>query len=201
MSATFTPNGMRPVGRLDGPVTGQIREFDVTADNASLMAVGEPVALVGGTIVSLAASPTTTFSANTPIGVFEGCSYVDEIRGFVNSPTLPANAVTAGLKRIKASIDMGRNLFSIQANGPVAQTKIGADIGFTAASLNTGTRTSRYSKVSADTGTLNQTSGGVAALKIVGFERYPDNVAGDAYTRLLVEWNAGVHALDQAGAH
>jgi hypothetical protein len=178
--------------------------YPLTTNNSVAIAVGDPVALVGGSIVPLTANPVSgTLSANTPIGVFMGVDYVDlnGKRPFVEAQYLPANAVSSlGYTNIMVHVhdDHGAR-YELQANGTVAATYLGANVNM--GQFNSADAVNGTSRVYADSTTLDQSSGSTKALRIVGFGKTQDNAAGDTYTKLIVKWNAGVHAFTFAGAH
>lgn len=198
MSATLAPTGLRPVRKLSaGYMSGGFSEFPLTTDNAAALAIGDPVALNAGTISSVAATPTTTRSVNSPIGVFMGASYIDPVTGFHNTPYLPANSVTAGHQNIKVYVcDDPNMLFEVQADGTVAAADLGKAIALTG--FGSADAAAKTSRVKADHATISNLAAATSAMKIHGFVGTPDNAPGDAFTRILVRWNAGVHQYAQA---
>lgn len=203
MSATYQPTGLRLVGTgSNGNYSGRVRSYPLTTNNTDKIAVGDPVALVAGSIAPISASPAAgTLSANTPVGVVVGIEYKDPVnpgRALVESQVLAANAISSlGYLDIVIRVADDKNAqFKIQANGSVPASDLGSlvDMG----GFGTADLVARTSRVYADSATLGNAN---AALRIVGF--YPDilNAAGDSKTVLVVTWNEGVHYFDQAGAH
>lgn len=195
MAAVASPYGLRPVQLLGGiPYAGSTRTFSLAANAAKGFFFGDPVGLSAGQLTVLAASPTTTITADSPIGVFMGAEWQDPIRGFVNAQSFPANGITGGATKVKFKIfDNPGGVFRIQANGPVTADKIGmnvAIVGFGTGNVATGDSLVSAGAAAAVTATF--------ALKIVGFVDAPGSVAGDAFTDLLVIWNAGVHRFAAA---
>lgn len=91
--------------------------------------------------------------------------------------------------------DSPNERFIVQANGPVTAAHIGFNIdlgGFNSDDLTM--RTSRVFAVAADVAATS-----TLPLRIVGFDRDSTNTAGDAYTKIWVSWNAGVHSFAQGG--
>jgi hypothetical protein len=161
--------------------------------------MGDPVALINGSIQSTAASPVAgTLSANTPIGIFMGVSYIDPVRGFVNSQVLKAGAVTAGYTNILVKVcDDPTALFEIQAEGTVPASAVGSTVALK--NFNAADMVVKTSRVEADHATLSKSSTSTAALRIHKIDPGVGNTAGDTYTRLIVRWNNGVHAYSFAG--
>ena len=202
MSTLASPYGLQPVIRTGSTYdNGGYTTFPVTTNNSAVIGMGDPVAMIGGSIVSISASPTTTFSANTPVGVFMGVSYQDPALGFVNRAFLPANAVSNGLMNIQVKVaDEPGYIFRAQANGPVAANKLGATVAIKASSLNSASVFTGQSAVSLDASTVGFSGSSTNAFKIVGFVTQPNDAPGDNFTDVYVRWNAGIHAYSQAGS-
>jgi hypothetical protein len=201
MSLVYQPVGLRLAGaRANEPWHGATTLYPLTTNNTNSIAVGDPVALVGGSItVPTANAAAGTVSANTPIGVALGFQYTDNInrRYFVTSQILAANAISSlGYTNIQVFVaDSPNERFVVQANGPVTAAHLGYNIdlgGFNSDDLVN--RTSRVYAVAADAATTS-----TLPLRIVGFDHDPSNTPGDAYTKIWVSWNAGVHAFAQGG--
>jgi hypothetical protein len=195
MAAIAGPYGLRPVQLVGGlPFAGATKTYPLTANQTAAYYFGDPVGLVGGNVVPITATPTTTAGPNSPIGVFCGCEYEDNLKGFVNAQWLPANAVSAGLKKIKIKVCHDPSVvMMVQANGPVTADKLGLNAALTG--IGTGSTSNGNSKVA-----LDAASAAVAAtlaVRIVGFPDSGYSVVGDAFTDVHVIWNAGVHRLSQ----
>jgi len=203
MSQVSSPYGLRIVKmRGDTPFSGGMHSYPVTANIASGLFFGDPVGWSGGLPVALAATPTTTLSANSPQGIFMGCSYQDPVRGFVNSQYLPPSAITNGAKNVLIKLaDSPDLVMAIQADGPVTINQIGMNAAlknFTAGSLVTGDSGVQLASASvAATATL--------ALRIYDFVNTPTpspgagSQPGDPFTDVLVVWNFGVHRFQNSG--
>jgi len=203
MSLVYNPTGLRLAGaRSSEPWHGATTLYPLTTNNTNAIAVGDPVALVAGSItVPTANAASGTVSANTPIGVAMGFQYTDNVnrRYFVNSQILAANAITNLLYTnvFVLVADSPVERFVVQANGPVAASALGLNIdlgGFNSDDLVN--RTSRVFAVAADAATTS-----TLPLRIVGFDHDPSNVPGDAFTKIWVSWNSGTHSFSQAGSH
>lgn len=205
MSLVFAPTGLRFVGTLgNNPFSGGTTAYPLTTNNTVALAMGDPVALVAGSITKVAATPVSgTLSANTPVGFVLGFEYNNPLTpqsNFTCSQILPANAISSlGFTNVVVLVaDAPDARFAIQANGSVTTALgLGATIalGFTAA--DTLMKTSR---VYADFATLSQ-SATTLALKITGFVKDQDNAPGDANTKLICKWNSAVHYYSVSGTH
>jgi hypothetical protein len=193
MASVASPYGLRPVQLLGGlPFAGAIRSFSLAANIPANKGIffGDPVGLSAGQLTVLGASPTTTITADSPIGVFMGAEWQDPIRGFVNSQFVPANLITGGASQVKFKIlDCPTAVFKVQHTGSVPYSAIGMNVALTAASLGVGNTATGDSIVSV-TGAPAVTA--TLALKIIGFVNAPGSAPGDPFTDLLVIWNQGV---------
>jgi hypothetical protein len=176
-------------------MSGATKTYALTANQAKAYYYGDPVGLVGGQPVPITASPTTTVGADSPIGIFVGCEYEDPKMGFVNAISLPANAITAGAKKVKLKIvDNTSVIMMAQSNAPITADKVGFNVPLVAASIGTGNALTGNSKVAVDGAAA--AVGATLALRIYGFSDRPESVPGDAFTDVLVVWTPGVHRLD-----
>lgn len=207
MSQVFSPYGLRVVKFLGNtPFPGGMQTYPVTAAPAASIFFGDPVGLQGGTIVPLAASPTSALPG--VIGVFQGCEWQDPVRGFVNAQYLPAGIFASGASKVKIKIiDYPWVIMRVQSDGVIPpSTSIGLNavlLGFGNGSTFTGN-----SKVYLSSGNPSPTvpplTAGAApgatatAVRILGFvnDAAPSpgagSVPGDAFTDCLVTWNFGV---------
>jgi hypothetical protein len=199
MSAVAGPYGLRVIKHLgDLPFGGGMHTLPLTTNQAKGFFFGDPVGLVAGVPTPLVASPTTAIGPNSPIGVFMGCEYQDPVRGFVNAQFLPANVITGGATKVRLKIaDSPDLVFAVQANGPVTIDKIGSNAAlvgpFAAGSLATGN-----SLVALDIASIAAPAA-TLAVRIYDFVYHAgpspgaSSIPGDAFTDVLVIWNAGVH--------
>ena len=196
MASTATPYGLIPYELAGAALRGAARKFPIGADNTNAIYFGSPVSLNSGVITVCGATPTTTRNANTPVGIFVGCEYVDATGRPTWAQYLPASATTAGLTKIYVYVvDDSRVVFKVQADGSVTTASLGknAPLG----SVTSGSATSGGNS------SCNLTSASIAAtntlaVKIIGFVDSVYSTAGDAYTDCLVIWNQGVHAYQNA---
>jgi len=199
MSQVAGPYGLRVVKLLgDLPFSGGSHAYPLTANQTKGFFFGDPVGLSAGQPVPLTATPTTTVSANNPIGVFMGAEWMDPIRGFVNAQYLPANAISNGATRVKLKIaDYPYLVMQVQADGPVPATQIGMNASLQNFSGGTGgSTTTGDSTVSLVSGSIGT---GVLAVRIYDFvynaapSPGASSMPGDPFTDVLVVWNTGIH--------
>jgi hypothetical protein len=203
MSQVSGPYGLRVVKLLgDKPFGSGMHSYPMTADIGRGLFFGDPVGWSGGLPVPLTATPTTTLSANSPIGVFMGCSYQDPVRGFVNSQYLPAAIIANGAKNVMIKLaDAPDLVMQVQADGPVPLSAIGLNAAlknFTAGSIVTGDSAVQLASATvAATATL--------AVRVYDFVYTPTpspgagSQPGDPFTDVLVVWSFGVHRFMNSG--
>lgn len=190
MATTASPNGLRPVGLIGGrPYNQGTRMIPISSAYGTAIYNGDVVKIAGGYI----AKDTGTTSA-TPVGVFLGCEYTDATLGRVFRQYWPASQATvSGTTSYAVVCDDPNAVFQIQSDEAVAQTALGKNAALvqTAGSTATGD-----SKVALDGSTVATTN--TLPLRIVGFVDGPFSTVGDAYTDVLVTWNAGMHQYNNA---
>jgi hypothetical protein len=200
MSQVQSPNGLRPVKTGgDSHNAGTVNHYPLTTDNSAVIAIGDLVALVSGSIAPVAANPAAgTLSANSPVGVFLGVKYDDGNQERFRA-VAPIDVHTAAVGSVDVTVYDDLNaVFSVQANGTLAASVIGQNIGLGGfASSDVANKTSR---LYADTATLSKSSSSTAPFKIIGFDTTSGNAPGDAFTQILVRYNANVHAFTLAGS-
>lgn len=182
MATVAAPYGLRPVNLIGGqPYAGSVREIKITSGYAANMFYGQPVIVTTNGVLN-AETGTSAVTATGVVGVFLGCSYTDATLGKVFRQYWPTGTVAADAVGYVA--DDPDIVMQIQANGSVAQTALGANIGF---STSAGSTSTGNATTAADTGTLNTTAS--LPLRIIGFVNGPTSAVGDAYTDILVKWN------------
>lgn len=195
MAATAAPYGLRPVKMLGGRYnTNALREIKMTTNSSSGIFTGDLVSVVLGQPAAATATPTTTASANTPVGVCVGVRFTDPVmKQEQHAQYLPANAVNLGYTNIFIKVvDDPDMLFMVQADGSVALSAIGRNAALNnfGGSTTTGVSTVRMSATVATTATL--------AVRVVDILTDGQNAPGDAYTNVIVKFNAGVHAYNNS---
>ena len=204
MSQVASPYGLRVKKMLgDTPFSGGSHTYSLTQNTTAGIYYGDPVGLVAGQPTPIIATPTTTIGPNNPIGVMMGASWIDPIRGFVNSQYLPANLYSSGATKIQLKIaDSPSIVMQVQADGPVVLSQIGLN-----ASLNvpspTGSTVTGNSLISLNTASILGTATLAVRIYDIPLEAAPSpgasNQPGDPFTDVLVLWNFGIHRF-QMGA-
>jgi hypothetical protein len=199
MATTATPYGLKAVNHIGGtPYAGSTRLLPIASGYATNIYNGS-VILIDGTagtvqIVTDLGNNADVFPAGV-IGVFVGCTYTDPNLGTVvfrnNWPTgTVADDAQAYI------VDDPDVIFMAQADGAVTQADLGQNTNFAAVQSTTtgdttnGNSNSAVSSTTADTATI--------AFRIVDFVDSPTSTVGDAFTDLLIKFNAGIHSYDNA---
>lgn len=197
MATTASPYGLKAVNHIGGtPYAGSTRLLPIASGYATNIYNGSVVAIVAaGTIeiVTDLGNNADQFPAGV-IGVFVGCTYTDPNLGTVvfrnNWPTgTVADDAQAYI------VDDPDVIFMAQADGAVTQADLGQNTNFAAVQSTTtgdttnGNSNSAVSSTTADTATI--------AFRIVDFVDSPTSTVGDAFTDLLIKFNAGIHSYDR----
>lgn len=188
MSSTATPMGAEPIGTLSasGSFTGKVRHLKIASNYGTAIFYGDFVKTVAAGTIEKDTGTTTL----TPTGVFMGCSYTDPT---TNQPTYsqfyPASTVASDIKAYV--LDDPNVLMKMQGDDSLAQTAIGNNVAIvqTAGSTSIG-----RSKNAVDSSTIAATTA-TLPLRIIDFVDGPDSSVGDAYTDVIVKFNAG-HQYD-----
>jgi hypothetical protein len=204
MASTASAYGFKPVNEIGGlPYAGSTRTFliDPAGYNTNIFS-GSLVYLNSSGYINLvtatgADGTTNAFPAGTTltgaVGVFVGCSYFNAQGQLIFSQYYPAN--TTGV--VKALVvDDPNTVFQVQANGAVAQAKLGENV-FLANAQSTSTGSTQSGNSNVAVSATSQTAS--AAFRIVGFvEMQGFSVVGDSFTDILVKFNPGYHSYTNA---
>jgi hypothetical protein len=209
MASTAAPYGLRPVNLIGGqPYAGSTRLIKIASGYGANLFFGQPVR-VGGDGTIIAAAVTSTAPDTGVTGVFVGCTYTDpNLKIKVFKQYWPTGTVASDA--FAYVVDDPDVVFQLQADGAVSQSALGENIGLNASSGDTATGNSTTSgnAGAATTGSpFTGTATSSLPLRIVGFVESTTSTVGDAYTDLLVKFNApyfdtdklkGGHSYDQA---
>ena len=198
MATTAAPYGLRAVNHIGGtPYAGSTRLFPIASGYATNIFYGSVVQIAAaGTIeiVTDLGNNADQFPAGV-IGVFVGVTYTDPNLGtVVFRQNYPTGTVADDIRAYV--IDDPNVIFQAQADGQVTQADLGQNTNFAAVqSTTTGDTTNGNSNsaVSATTATTN-----TIAFRIVDFVDSPTSTVGDAFTDLLIKFNAGIHSYTRA---
>jgi hypothetical protein len=187
MSATYTPFGLKPVYHP----SGIIRSLNYTGayDTAAVFYSGTPVSFDEATT---AGTSTLVVASNTPTagmrlaGVFGGVEYTDASgRRTVSKWFGPALGTATDL--VMWIFMDPEIVYEVQANGSLANTKVGQEFNFTAVTSgqiigNGGLGTSTAAIVTTDVAVGTQ-----AQVQVTGLGREITNAWGDTYTIVQVK--------------
>lgn len=196
MSQVYAPYGFRPVSVLGQEYnTGGFSEYKLDVDNGTAISVGDPVGLAGGSVTPVTAAPTNALSANTPVGIAWGFTFIDNMGKIYETQYLPAASIsTLGYQKIKVKVvDDERALMALCPNapGPLAATIIGQNCSFTNFGTN-GVKTN--STIALDVSSVG--TGVTLPLRILRIDR-----EDDLYPDVIVKWNFGVHYYQIGTGH
>ena len=202
MATTASPYGLKAVNHIGGtPYAGSTRLLPIASGYASNIFNGSIVSIVAAGTVEMVTvtgngggGAAASFPAGT-IGVFVGCTYTDTNLGTVvfrnNWPTgTVADDAQAYI------VDDPDVIFMAQADGAVTQADLGQNTNFAAVQSTTTGDTTNGNSNSAVSSTTAATA--TIAFRIVDFVDSPTSTVGDAFTDLLIKFNAGIHSYDNA---
>lgn len=189
MASTAGPNGLRPVNLIGGQVyAGSTRMFSILNGYTTSIFYGDAVKIAAdGTV-----QKDTGTNAMTPVGIFLGCGYTDPTLGYSIEKQYWA-ASTVATDAIAYVADDPDAVFQIQANGAVPLTATGGNAALVQTAGNTSTGNSLVSLNASSVNTTN-----TLPVRIIGFVQGPMSTVGDAFTDVLVIWNAGMHQYRNA---
>ena len=189
MAATASPYGFVPVNRLGGYNNGSYRQLKVTNSYGTSIFFGDAVSLVAAGTIEASQAATTV----RPIGIFQGCNYTDPSLNYkVFSQMWTASVVSTDV--LASVADDPRIVMQAQVAGTIAQTQLG--LNFEASTYAAGNTNIGKSIVSLEITTPATT--GTFPFRSIDFVDGSDSSIGDAFTDMLVVWNADIHQYDLA---
>ena len=198
MATTATPYGFKPLNHIGGtPYAGAVRHIKIASGFGTNIFNGSIVNIVAaGTIevVTDIGSNADQFPAGV-IGVFVGCTYTDPTsKNKTFSNHWPTGTVASDA--MAYVVDDPQVLFQVQADATVAQTALGANAPLAAVqSTSTGDTTTGNSTTALD---ADEVTTATVAFRIVDFVESPDSTVGDAFTDVIVKFNAGQHSYENS---
>ena len=200
MATTATPYGLRPVNTIGGrPYAGSTRAIKIASGYATNIFNGSIVTLKSTGTVELLVSTTggagDLWAASTsglPVGVFMGCQYTDATMGLVHSQYWPTGQVASDA--VAFVVDDPDALFMAQSAGSIAQAELGMNCALSAIQSTSTGSTATGNSTSALTAAAVATTG--LAFRIVDFVESTTSTAGDAYTDVIIKFNANIHAYN-----
>ena len=199
MASTASPYGLKAVNHIGGtPYAGSTRLLPIASGYASNLYNGQVVQINSSGVIILMPSAGTNadpFDAGT-IGVFVGCTYTDSVTGVLTfNQRWPTGTVASDAKAYV--IDDPDVVFMAQADDTLAQTALGNNIHLvTAQTTSTGSTTTGNSTSALDASEIATTS--TFAFRIVDFVDSTTSTVGDAFTDVLIKFNAGVHSYNNS---
>ena len=183
MATTATPMGAEPTDTLSasGSFTGKVRHIKVASGYGTAIFYGDFVKLVSTGTVEKDTGTTTL----TPVGVFVGCAFTSPTTDELTfSQTFPAS--TAASDIVAYVVDDPNVLMRMQSDEAIAQTGLGNNVAVvqTAGSTSIG-----RSRNAVDGSSIATTS--TLPLRIIDFVDGPTSAVGDAFTDVIVKFNAG----------
>jgi hypothetical protein len=198
MATTASPYGLKAVNHIGGtPYAGSTRLLPIASGYATNIYNGS-VVLIDGTagtvqIVTDLGNNADAFPAGV-IGVFVGCTYTDPNLGtVVFRNNWPTGTVASDAQAY--IVDDPDVIFMAQADGAVTQADLGQNTNFAAVQSTTTGDTTNGNSNSAVSSTTATTA--TIAFRIVDFVDSPTSTVGDAFTDLLIKFNAGIHSYDR----
>jgi len=199
MATTASPYGLKAVNHIGGtPYAGATRLLPIAS--------GYAVNIYNGSIVQIAAAGTVEIVTTTGaaagnvfppgvIGVFVGVTYTDPNLGtVVFRQNFPTGTVATDIQAY--IVDDPDVIFMAQADAAVTQADLGQNTHLAAVqSTTTGDTTNGNSNTAVDATTATTAA---FAFRIVDFVDSPTSTVGDAFTDLLIKFNAGIHSYDNA---
>jgi hypothetical protein len=193
MSSSATPFGASTTGTIVGAAfTNKVTHYKIKNAFGTSIFYGDFVKW-GDDNPNTTVQKDTGTTALTPIGVFLGCAYTDP-----NTKQFTPNQMfTAGIAADDIVAYVCTDPFVImqmQCDGAADQD----DLGKNCAVVQTaGSTAIGRSKNSVDISTVATTA--TLPVKIIGFVDGPDSAVGDAFTDVLVMFNAGHQLLNTTG--
>jgi len=189
MAATASPYGFVPVNRLGGYNNGSYRQLKVTNSYGTSIFFGDVVTLAAAGTVEATQAQTSS----RPIGIFQGCNYTDPSLNYKLFSQM-WTASTSATDILASVADDPRLVMQAQCDGTIAQTQLG--LNFQATTYAAGNTNIGKSIVSVTATTPATTA--AFPFRSIDFVDGPDSSVGDAYTDMLLIWNADIHQYDLA---
>ena len=191
------PYGLKPINLIGGQVfAGATRQMEIaSAYNANIFYGDFVKRVIGGTI-----QKDTGTTANTPCGVFLGCTYISASSGqIVQSQYYPASISIVSGTRIWATIaDDPDTLFQVAVcssgttMATVTQNAIGTNMSILATAGSTTTGNSSYS-------VLSSSPALTATFPVRVIDVVPATAtSATTYSEVIVKINFGIHQYNNA---
>lgn len=193
MSSVATPFGASTNGTIVGAAfTNKVTHYKIKNAYGTSIFYGDFVKW-GDDNPNTTVQKDTGTTALTPIGVFLGCAYTDpNTKQFTPNQYFPASTAADDITAYVCTDPFV--IMQMQCDGAADQD----DLGKNCAVVQTaGSTAIGRSKNSVDISTVATTA--TLPVKIIAFVDGPDSAVGDAYTDVLVMFNAGHQLLNTTG--
>lgn len=193
MSSVATPFGASTNGTIVGAAfTNKVTHYKIKNAYGTSIFYGDFVKW-GDDNPNTTVQKDTGTTSLTPIGVFLGCAYTDpNTKQFTPNQYFPASTAADDITAYVCTDPFV--IMQMQCDGAADQD----DLGKNCAVVQTaGSTAIGRSKNSVDISTVATTA--TLPVKIIGFVDGPDSAVGDAYTDVLVMFNAGHQLLNTTG--
>jgi len=177
MTASFNPTGLTPT-RIRGaaPNSNGTNEYPIKSGTAATIFKGAPVRVSVGNLVAMVSI------GEAPIGVFQGCRYVENGEQKFKSFFPGGTSVTDAVGFVT---DNPAQTYVIQADATISAAIVGKNISFKD-SLTSGSTFTGQSGASGDASTVASTG---LDLKVIRVVDEPGNKLDDAFTKIEVMLN------------
>lgn len=176
MTATYSPNGLTPTRIRGGaPNANSTNEYPIKSGDANTIYTGQPVRVSAGHITAIISVGLS------PVGVFQGCRYVEDGEQKFKSYWPGGTSATDAVGLV---VDNPAQVYEIQADASVTAGAVGQNMSFT--SVAAGSTFTGRSGAGADVATVGA---GTLDLKVIRVVDEPGNTTGDAFTKIEVALN------------
>lgn len=188
------PYGLIPQNLIGGQVfAGATRQIPIASGYNTAVFFGDVVKLVAtGTL-----EKDTGTATATPVGVFLGCSYTDPVFGKTFRQSFPANTVADDIEAYVSDDPDTLYKVAIVSSGTTISTVARTAVGNNGTLVqNAGNATNGNSRVALSSTTATTPTLPVRIIDVI----YETSPAGNpnAFSEVIVKWNAGMHQYNNA---
>lgn len=185
------PYGLVPINLIGGhPFAGSTRQIPIASGLATAIFNGDVVKLLAGGTIDKDAGTVTA----TPVGVFLGVSYTDATFGKVFRGSYPGGINATDIMAYVCDDPNALFKAAVVAAGGAVVTPIARAVGKnTGLVQNAGNVPLGISRVGA-----SSTVGTAATLPLRIVDVVEETKVGANYSEIIVKWNAGMHAYENA---
>lgn len=187
------PYGLIPINLVGGHVfAGATRHIPIASGSGTAIFFGDVVKLAAGGILQ----KDVGTNAATPIGVFLGCSYTDPVMGKTFRQSIAAGVVASDIMGYVAD-DPDILMKVAVVNGTAISFLTRAAVGKNAVLVqNAGNTATGNSTVGVSSTAGTATTFPLRIVDVIAETAVAGNPG--SYTEVVVKWNAGMHAYNNA---